>query len=116
MLVGDKHLYQIVYNPSLKAMEHVVANFLTADITVSVWDKDKKNFSSNVSSEAFCYRNPEYNVECEFYTYIEVPPLGYEILKYSPFTTASETAVDVISDGFDGLYRDELTIFDIEEE
>jgi hypothetical protein len=63
-------------------MEYVVAQFLSTDIKVANWDKDTKSFNTSVVSEAFCYRNPEYHEECEYYTYVQVSPLGYEIFKY----------------------------------
>lgn len=67
-----------------------------------------------MTSEAFCYRNPEYHEECEFYTYVEIAPLSYEIFKYSPIDNSNQKFLDVSSNGFDGLFRDELTIIDEE--
>ena len=97
-------------------MEYTVTNFLTPKVKVAHWNKDKKIFDMNVTFEAFCYRNPDYHEECEVYTYKPVPPLGYEVFRYSLITAATEGTHEVASDGFDGLYRDQFTVFDLEED
>ena len=50
-------------------------------------------------------------MECELYTYVQIPPLSYEIFRYTPLKTEINHA-EVASGGFDGLYRDAFTVFE----
>lgn len=72
----------LIYNPSLEIQDYIVSNFVTSKgIKVKHWDKFVKKFV-DAESEAFCYSNPDNDIECEVYAYVQVPPLSYEVVKY----------------------------------
>lgn len=71
MRLGKNSVLSIVYNPSIHSREYIVANFLTSYIKVQHWNKEKKQFE-DVESESFCYKNPDNNIECEVFTFVEV--------------------------------------------
>lgn len=103
MRLGEHEVLSVVYNPGVIVMEYAIAHFSTPQVKVEHWDKLASVFK-DVPTEAICYKNTDFALECEIYAFQEIPPLGYEIFRYMLDNGDGYKKSQVSSFGFDGLF------------
>lgn len=62
-------------------MNHFVLNTDSENYTVLYYNKTLQKLTNFSDYEAFCFRNQEFDYECQLHIYIEILPLSYEVVQ-----------------------------------